>query len=113
LPLNILRLTLSSTFYNKNAANLADLYLSKSFDQVHSTWLEFLSPVLNGVNALILYLGEGRGSKYVAEQGKASVYCLSQYSLAGNVDNSSVVDLFEALLLQRGRLKELQLLREW
>jgi hypothetical protein len=52
---------LSSTFYNKNAANLADLYLSKSFDQVHSTWLEFLSPVLNGDNARILDLGAGAG----------------------------------------------------
>jgi hypothetical protein len=30
-----------------------------------------------------------------------------------NVDNSSVDDLFEALLLQRGRLKEMQQLWEW
>jgi hypothetical protein len=28
-------------------------------------------------------------------------------------DNSSVDDLFEALVLQRGRLKEMQQLREW
>jgi len=30
-----------------------------------------------------------------------------------NADNNSVDDLFEALLLQRGRLKEMQQLREW
>jgi hypothetical protein len=28
-------------------------------------------------------------------------------------DNSSVDDLFEALVMQRGRLKEMQQLREW
>ncbi len=28
-------------------------------------------------------------------------------------DNASVDDLFEALVLQRGRLKEMQQLREW
>jgi uncharacterized protein YciU (UPF0263 family) len=28
-------------------------------------------------------------------------------------DNSSIDDLFDALLLQRGRLKEMQQLREW
>jgi SAM-dependent methyltransferase len=74
LPLNILRLTLSSTFYNKNAANLADLYLSKSFDQVHSTWLEFLSPVLNKPDARILDIGAGAGrdSKRMAELGRVN-----------------------------------------
>jgi 2-polyprenyl-3-methyl-5-hydroxy-6-metoxy-1,4-benzoquinol methylase len=84
LPLNILRLTLSSTFYNKNAANLADLYLSKSFDQVHSTWLDFFSLVLNKPDArtLDLGLGAGRDSKYMAEQGKAIIFCRSQYSPA-------------------------------
>jgi len=30
-----------------------------------------------------------------------------------NSDNSSVDDLFEALIVQRGRLKEMQQLREW
>jgi CRISPR/Cas system Type II protein with McrA/HNH and RuvC-like nuclease domain len=30
-----------------------------------------------------------------------------------NSDNSSVDDLFEALVMQRGRLKEMQQLREW
>ncbi|MFT7335984.1 MAG: hypothetical protein ACI9M1_001926, partial [Porticoccaceae bacterium] len=30
-----------------------------------------------------------------------------------NYDNSSVEDLFEALMMQRGRLKEMQQLREW
>ena len=30
-----------------------------------------------------------------------------------NSDNTSIDDLFEALVLQRGRLKEMQQLREW
>jgi hypothetical protein len=30
-----------------------------------------------------------------------------------NSDNSSIADLFEALVMQRGRLKEIQQLREW
>jgi hypothetical protein len=30
-----------------------------------------------------------------------------------NSDNSSVADLFDALVMQRGRLKEMQQLREW
>jgi hypothetical protein len=30
-----------------------------------------------------------------------------------NSDNSSIDDLFEALVVQRGRLKEMQQLREW
>ena len=30
-----------------------------------------------------------------------------------NSDNSSVDDLFEALVMQRGRLKDMQQLREW
>jgi 2-polyprenyl-3-methyl-5-hydroxy-6-metoxy-1,4-benzoquinol methylase len=63
LPLNILRLTLSSTFYNKNAANLADLYLSKSFDQVHSIWSEYLQAVLDKPDARILDIGAGAGKK--------------------------------------------------
>jgi hypothetical protein len=35
-------------------------------------------------------------------------------SLPGlNSDNESIDDLFEALVMQRGRLKEMQQLREW
>jgi hypothetical protein len=30
-----------------------------------------------------------------------------------NVDNTSIDDLFEALVMQRGRLKEMQQLRDW
>ena len=30
-----------------------------------------------------------------------------------NSDNTSIDDLFEALVMQRGRLKEMQQLREW
>jgi hypothetical protein len=39
---------------------------------------------------------------------------LDSFALPGlNSDNSSIDDLFEALIMQRGRLKEMQQLREW
>ena len=59
------------SFYNKNADYLAKLYLSKSFEQVHQPWLEYLTPILNKPDARILDLGAGAGrdSKYMAQQG--------------------------------------------
>ena len=59
------------SFYNKNADCLAKLYLSKSFEQVHQPWLEYLTPILNKPDARILDLGAGAGrdSKYMAQQG--------------------------------------------
>ena len=59
------------SFYNKNAEELAKLYLSKSFEQVHQPWLEYLTPILNKPDARILDLGAGAGrdSKYLAEKG--------------------------------------------
>jgi 2-polyprenyl-3-methyl-5-hydroxy-6-metoxy-1,4-benzoquinol methylase len=79
LPLNILRLTLSSKFYNKNASNLADLYLSKSFDQVHSIWSEYLQAVLDKPDARILDIGAGAGrdSKRMAELGRVNNTAIS------------------------------------
>lgn len=63
-----------SNFYNKNANDLSDLYLSKTFEEVHQAWLEYLSPVFNKPDARILDLGAGAGrdSKYFAEQGTAN-----------------------------------------
>ncbi len=70
---------MSDNFYNKNASNLADLYLSKSFEQVHEPWLDWLVPILDKTNARILDLGAGAGrdSKYMAEQGSLNNVCIT------------------------------------
>lgn len=62
---------MSVNFYNNNAEQLAEMYLSKPFEEIHVSWLEYLVPVLNKPNARILDLGAGAGrdSKYMAEQG--------------------------------------------
>ncbi|MEH6453991.1 MAG: class I SAM-dependent methyltransferase, partial [Psychromonas sp.] len=62
---------MSDNYYNKNANQLAEMYLSKKFEQVHQNWLEYLTPVINKVDARILDIGAGAGrdSKYFAEQG--------------------------------------------
>ncbi|MCP4326054.1 MAG: class I SAM-dependent methyltransferase [Alteromonadales bacterium] len=61
----------SANFYNKNADQLAEMYLSKSFEEVHRAWIEYLPAILNKTDAQILDLGAGAGrdSKYLAEQG--------------------------------------------
>ncbi|WP_017221305.1 class I SAM-dependent methyltransferase [Moritella dasanensis] len=63
-----------ANFYDVNAQQLADQYLSKSFEEVHAAWAELLPPILNKPNARILDLGAGAGrdSKYLAEQGQAN-----------------------------------------
>ncbi|MEJ6080354.1 methyltransferase domain-containing protein [Vibrio sp. 1-Bac 57] len=65
---------MSESFYDKNAEQLAELYLSKTFEQVHQSWLNYLTPVLNKKDARILDLGAGAGrdSKYMAEQGASN-----------------------------------------
>ncbi len=50
-----------ASFYNKNAQQLADMYLSKSFEEVHQAWLDHLPAVLNKTDARILDLGAGAG----------------------------------------------------
>jgi SAM-dependent methyltransferase len=56
-------------FYNENAIGLAQQYLSKSFDEVHQSWSQFLPAIIENPNARILDLGAGSGrdSKYLAE----------------------------------------------
>ncbi|MCE0555467.1 class I SAM-dependent methyltransferase [Motilimonas sp. E26] len=65
---------MSVDFYNQHAEQLAQVYLSKTFEQVHQPWLTHLTPVLNKANARILDLGAGAGrdSKYLAQQGAAN-----------------------------------------
>ncbi|MCP4324940.1 MAG: methyltransferase domain-containing protein [Psychromonas sp.] len=62
---------MSASFYNQNAQQLADMYLSKTFEQVHQAWRDHLPAVLKKNDARILDLGAGAGrdSKYLAEQG--------------------------------------------
>ncbi|MEI6896591.1 MAG: class I SAM-dependent methyltransferase [Psychromonas sp.] len=62
---------MSTNFYNENANQLSELYLSKSFEEVHAPWLEYLIPLLNKADTRILDIGAGAGrdSQYIAKQG--------------------------------------------
>jgi len=65
---------MSANFYNQHAEKLAQQYLSKSFEEVHVSWLAHLNPLLlrSDVRILDLGAGAGRDSKYFAQQGLAS-----------------------------------------
>jgi len=56
-------------FYNTNAAELAQQYLSKSFDEVHQSWHQLLPNILENPSARILDIGAGSGrdAKYIAQ----------------------------------------------
>jgi SAM-dependent methyltransferase len=60
---------LASQFYNDNASDLAQQYLSKTFEEVHQSWSQFLPAAINNPNARILDLGAGAGrdAKYLAQ----------------------------------------------
>jgi len=60
---------LAFQFYNNNATELTQQYLSKSFDEVHESWSQFLPSIIENPNARILDLGAGSGrdSKHFAE----------------------------------------------
>jgi len=60
---------LNNRFYNDNATGLAQQYLSKSFEEVHQSWLQLLPSIIENPNARILDLGAGSGrdAKYFAE----------------------------------------------
>lgn len=59
----------NDNYYSDNAAELAQQYLSKTFEQVHKSWTHFLPSILENPNARILDLGAGSGrdAKYFAE----------------------------------------------
>ena len=56
-------------FYSENAKELSQQYLSKSFDEVHKSWSQFIPSIIENSNARILDLGAGSGrdAKYLAE----------------------------------------------
>lgn len=56
-------------FYNDNATELAQQYLSKTFDEVHQSWSQLLPSIIENPNARILDLGAGSGrdAKYLAD----------------------------------------------
>ncbi|CCQ10167.1 hypothetical protein PALB_10320 [Pseudoalteromonas luteoviolacea B = ATCC 29581] len=60
---------MAANFYNENASNLAQQYLSKTFDEVHQSWADFLPSIISNPNARILDLGAGAGrdAKYLDE----------------------------------------------
>jgi SAM-dependent methyltransferase len=60
---------LPAKFYNENANELAQQYLSKTFEQVHQSWSQILPSIISNPNARILDLGAGSGrdSKHLAE----------------------------------------------
>ena len=59
-------------FYNDNAQNLAEQYLSRSFEDVHANWSEHLGPILDKENARVLDVGAGAGrdARYLALKGQ-------------------------------------------
>ena len=63
-----------TNFYDDHAQKLAEQYLSKTFEEVHAAWSEFLPSILNKPNARILDLGAGAGrdSRYLAEQDQVN-----------------------------------------
>ncbi len=56
-------------FYNDNAQNLAQQYLSKPFDDIHQSWAHLVPHIMDKANARILDLGAGAGrdAKYFAQ----------------------------------------------
>jgi len=64
----------SIAFYNDHAEILAAQYLSKTFEEVHSSWLHHLLPLLakNTLSILDVGAGSGRDVHYLAQraQGK-------------------------------------------
>ena len=158
-------------FYNEHANELAQQYLSTSFDQVHQSWHQLLPAIISNPNARLLDIfqsmlfarwpnndlwnllptdsqinnqksdrlptehklkqakeriqywwqvawleplaSESSTSLIKSNEQSKRFFAEANIALPGlSFDNSSVDDLFEALVMQRGRLKEMQQLRE-
>jgi hypothetical protein len=57
---------------------------------------------------------KGAPSAFLIKGQRQRFFAEANIALPGlSSDNASVDDLFEALVMQRGRLKEMQQLREW
>jgi SAM-dependent methyltransferase len=89
---------MQASFYNDHAQQLAEQYLSKSFEEVHAAWSEYLPPILNKANARILDIGAGAGrdSKYLAQQGQVndiSVVAVEPAKLLADIGKNQTKDL--------------------
>ena len=60
---------MATQYYNDNASELAQQYLSKTFEEVHQSWSQFLPAIIDNPNARILDLGAGAGrdAKHLAQ----------------------------------------------
>ncbi|MCU8029519.1 hypothetical protein L5M51_07075 [Shewanella sp. SM73] len=74
---------MSTVFYNDHAEILAAQYLSKTFEEVHSSWLHHLLPLLtkNTLSILDVGAGSGRDVHYLAEKQRAKRHKLLQSNL--------------------------------
>ena len=64
---------MSSDFYNVNSTDLAQQYLSKSFDEVDQIWSNFLPSIIENPNARKLDLGASRDTKYFAKLAQIKI----------------------------------------
>ena len=83
---------LPAKFYNENATELAQQYLSTSFDKVHQSWHQLLPAIINNPDARILDIGAGSGrdAKYIAQ---------SAANYHGDKNNTQVIAVEPANLL--------------
>jgi ubiquinone/menaquinone biosynthesis C-methylase UbiE len=91
--------------YNENAKALAQLYLSKSFDEVHQSWSQFLPAIIKNANARILDIGAGSGrdAKHIAQLAEQT---------HGNKNNIQKIAVEPANLLTPGGKLVTSLLHE-
>ncbi|MEI6894447.1 MAG: class I SAM-dependent methyltransferase [Colwellia sp.] len=82
-------------FYNEHANELAQQYLSKTFEQVHQSWCQFLPAIIKNPNARLLDIGAGSGrdAKHIAQlaaqthgnKNTTQVYAIEPASILANL----------------------------